>query len=309
IMGARSAFIGGCAGTACAICEPEYGIPALGTMAHSWVQLFDTEYEAFTAYAKHYPDNCTLLVDTYDVLKSGVPNAIRVFDELKPNKKGIRIDSGDIAYLTKKARKMLDDAGHPDAKIVISNSLDEYIIRDVLRQGAFIDSFGVGERLITSKAEPVLGGVYKLAAVEKEDGTIIPKIKVSENVEKVTNPGYKKVYRLFDGDGVAFADVITLADEPAPTPGSYTVVDPQSPRMIKYLDSDFEVRELLVPIFRGGELVYEIPELKDVKAHCMESVSHVWEEVLRFENPHRYYVDLSPKLWELKNKMLEEFDI
>ena len=214
IMGARSAFIGGCAGTACAICEPEYGIPALGTMAHSWVQLFDTELEAFRAYARHYPDNCTLLVDTYDVLKSGVPNAIKVFDEFKPNKKGIRIDSGDIAYLTKKARKMLDDAGHPDAKIVISNSLDEYILRDVLRQRAFIDSFGVGERLITSKAEPVLGGVYKLAAVEKEDGTIIPKIKVSENVEKVTNPGYKTVYRLFDKtDNTAFADVITLADE------------------------------------------------------------------------------------------------
>ena len=310
IMGARSAYIGGVAGTACAICEPEFGIPALGTMAHSWVQLFDTEYEAFTAYAKHYPDNCTLLVDTYDVLKSGVPNAIRVFDELKPAKKGIRIDSGDISYLTKKARKMLDDAGHPDAKIVISNSLDEYIIGDVLRQGAFIDSFGVGERLITSKAEPVLGGVYKLAAVEKEDGTIIPKIKVSENVEKVTNPGYKKVYRLFDKtDNTAFADVITLADEPAPTPGNYTVVDPQSPRMIKYLDSDFAVHELLVPIFKGGELVYECPDLKAVKEHCAESVAHVWEEVLRFENPHRYYVDLSPKLWELKNKMLEEYDI
>ncbi len=310
IMGARSAFIGGVAGTACAICEPEFGIPALGTMAHSWVQLFDSEYEAFAAYARHYPDNCTLLVDTYDVLKSGVPNAIRVFDEFKPAKKGIRIDSGDIAYLTKKARKMLDDAGHPDAKIVISNSLDEYIIRDVLRQGAFIDSFGVGERLITSKSEPVLGGVYKLAAVEKEDGAIIPKIKVSENVEKVTNPGYKKVYRLFDKqDGVAFADVITLADEPAPTPGSYTVVDPQSPRMIKYLDSDFEVRELLVPVFKGGELVYDVPALKDVKAHCADSVAHVWEEVLRFENPHRYYVDLSPKLWELKNKLLEEYDI
>jgi nicotinate phosphoribosyltransferase len=309
IMGARSAYIGGCAGTACAICEPEYGIPALGTMAHSWVQLFDTEYEAFTAYAKHYPDNCTLLVDTYDVLKSGVPNAIRIFDELKPNKKGIRIDSGDIAYLTKKARKMLDDAGHPDAKIVISNSLDEYIIDDVLRQGAFIDSFGVGERLITSKAEPVLGGVYKLAAVEK-NGKIIPKIKVSENVEKVTNPGYKRVYRLFDKtDNTAFADVITLADEPAPTPGSYTVVDPQSPRMIKYLDSDFDVKELLVPIFKGGEQVYECPDLKDVKAHCADSVAHVWEEVLRFENPHRYYVDLSPKLWELKNKLLEEYDI
>ena len=310
ILGARAAYIGGVAGTACAICEPEYGIPALGTMAHSWVQLFDTEYEAFTAYAKHYPDNCTLLVDTYDVLKSGVPNAIRVFDECKPNKKGIRIDSGDISYLTKKARKMLDDAGHADAKIVISNSLDEYIIGDVLRQGAFIDSFGVGERLITSKAEPVLGGVYKLAAVEKADGTIVPKIKVSENVEKVTNPGYKKVYRLFDKtDGTAFADVITLADEPAPTPGSYTVVDPQSPRMIKYLDSDFEVKELLVPIFKNGELVYRSPDLKEIKEYCAQSVSHVWEEVLRFENPHRYYVDLSPKLWELKNKLLEEYDI
>jgi nicotinate phosphoribosyltransferase len=309
ILGARSAYIGGCVGTACAICEPEYGIPALGTMAHSWVQLFDTEYEAFAAYAKHYPDNCTLLVDTYDVLKSGVPNAIGIFDEFKPAKKGIRIDSGDIAYLTKKARKMLDDAGHPDAKIVISNSLDEYIIDDVLRQGAFIDSFGVGERLITSKAEPVLGGVYKLAAVEKK-GKIIPKIKVSENVEKVTNPGYKRVYRLFDKtDNTAFADVITLADEPAPTPGSYTVVDPQSPRMIKYLDSDFDVKELLVPIFKGGKLVYDVPELKDVKAHCADSVAHVWEEVLRFENPHRYYVDLSPKLWELKNKLLEEYDI
>ena len=310
ILGARAAYIGGVAGTACAICEPEYGIPALGTMAHSWVQLFDTEYEAFTAYAKHYPDNCTLLVDTYDVLKSGVPNAIRVFDELKPAKKGIRIDSGDISYLTKKARKMLDEAGHADAKIVISNSLDEYIIGDVLRQGAYIDSFGVGERLITSKSEPVLGGVYKLAAVEKPDGTIVPKIKVSENVEKVTNPGYKKVYRLFDKtDNTSFADVITLADEPAPTPGSYTVVDPQSPRMIKYLDSDFEVKELLVPVFKGGELVYDCPDLKDVKAHCADSVAHVWEEVLRFENPHRYYVDLSPKLWELKNKLLEEYDI
>ena len=309
IMGARSAYIGGVAGTACAICEPEFGIPALGTMAHSWVQLFDTEYEAFKAYAKHYPDNCTLLVDTYDVLKSGVPNAIKIFDELKPAKKGIRIDSGDISYLTKKARKMLDDAGHPDAKIVISNSLDEYIIGDVLRQGAFIDSFGVGERLITSKAEPVLGGVYKLAAVEK-NGKIIPKIKVSENVEKVTNPGYKKVYRLFDKtDNTAFADVITLADEPAPTPGSYTVVDPQSPRMIKYLDSDFAVKELLVPVFKGGKLVYECPDLKTVKEHCADSVAHIWEEVLRFENPHRYYVDLSPKLWELKNKLLEEYDI
>lgn len=310
IMGARSAFIGGVAGTACAICEPMFGIPALGTMAHSWVQLFDTEYEAFTAYAKHYPDNCTLLVDTYDVLKSGVPNAIRVFDELKPSKKGIRIDSGDIAYLTKKARKMLDEAGHPDAKIVISNSLDENIIRDVLRQGAFIDSFGVGERLITSKAEPVLGGVYKLCAVEKEDGTIVPKIKVSENVEKVTNPGYKRVYRLFSKeDGTAFADVICLADEHPPVPGDYTVVDPQSPRMIKHLDSDFEVRELLVPIFDKGELVYEVPALKDVREHCMKSVANVWEEVVRFENPHRYYVDLSPRLWELKNKLLEEYDI
>ena len=309
ILGARAAYIGGVAGTACAICEPAYGIPALGTMAHSWVQLYDSEYEAFKAYARHYPDNCTLLVDTYDVLKSGVPNAIRVFDELKPAKKGIRIDSGDIAYLTKRARKMLDDAGHADAKIVISNSLDEYIIHDVLRQGACIDSFGVGERLITSKAEPVLGGVYKLAAVEAEDGTIIPKIKVSENVEKVTNPGYKKVYRLYEKEtGHAFADVLCLADEHPPVPGDYTVVDPLSPRMIKHLDSDFEVRELLVPIFKGGKLVYESPDLQTIKAACAENLDNLWEEVLRFENPHRYFVDLSPRLWELKNKLLEEYD-
>ncbi len=307
ILGARAAYIGGCVGSSCAICEPEYGIPALGTMGHSWVQVFDSEYEAFYSYAKHYPDNCTLLVDTYDVLRSGVPNAIRVFDELKPRVKGIRIDSGDIAYLTKNARQMLDDAGHSDAKIVISNSLDEYIIADVIRQGACVDSFGVGERLITAKAAPVLGGVYKLCAIEDENGKVIPRIKVSENVEKVTNPGYKKVYRLFEKEsGHAFADVITLADEPAPTPGNYTVIDPLSTKLKKHLDSDFRVEELLVPIFKGGKPVYISPPVKEIKKSCKQKLENLWEEVLRFENPHRYYVDLSPKLWELRTSMLQE---
>lgn len=308
ISGARASYIGGCAGTACAICEPEYGIPALGTMAHSWVQLFDTELEAFRKYAKHYPGNCTLLVDTYDVLRSGVPNAIKVFDEFQPKVKGIRIDSGDIAYLTKAARKMLDEAGHSDAKIVISNSLDEYIIRDVLMQGACIDSFGVGERLITAKAEPVLGGVYKLCAVEDENGKIYPKIKVSENVEKVTNPGYKKVYRLFDKEGNAFADIIMLADEPAPTPGNCTIVDPGSARMVKHLDSMFEVQELLVPIFEKGKCVYEEKSVQEIRDYCREALEKVWDEVRRFDNPHRYYVDLSPKLYALKTKMLERME-
>lgn len=307
ILGARSAYIGGCVGSSCAICEPEYGIPALGTMGHSWVQIFDSEYEAFYSYAKHYPDNCTLLVDTYDVLRSGVPNAIRVFDELEPKIKGIRIDSGDIAYLTKNARQMLDAAGHSDAKIVISNSLDEYIIETVIRQGACVDSFGVGERLITSKAEPVLGGVYKLCAVEDEDGKIIPRIKVSENPEKVTNPGYKKVYRLYEREsGHAFADVITLVDEPAPTSGNYTVIDPLSTKLKKHLDSDFYVEELLVPIFKCGKQVYTSPTIEEIRRSCREKTENLWEEVLRFENPHRYYVDLSPKLWELRTNMLQE---
>ena len=284
-----------------------FGVPALGTMAHSWIQLFDSEYEAFYKYAELYPNNCTLLVDTYDVLRSGVPNAIKVFDELKPAKKGIRIDSGDIAYLTKESRKMLDAAGHQDCKITVSNSLDEYLIRDILLQGAFIDSLGVGERMITSSAEPVLGGVYKLMAVE-ENGEIVPRIKISENVEKVTNPGYKRVWRLRDRTtGKDFADVITVHDEEAPSGEAYPIVDLISAKHFKKI-GNFEARELLVPIFRGGELVYDRPSLTEIRKTCEENVNSVWEEVLRFENPHRYYVDLSLKLWHLRSSMLEEYD-
>jgi len=307
ILGGRAAYIGGCVGTACTIDEPEYGIPALGTMAHSWIQLFDSEYEAFYKYAELYPNNCTLLVDTYDVLRSGIPNAIKVFDELKPAKKGIRIDSGDIAYLTKEARKMLDAAGHQDCAICVSNSLDEYLIRDILLQGAYIDSLGVGERMITSSAEPVLGGVYKLMAVE-EDGKIVPSIKISENVEKVTNPGYKKVWRLRDKTtGKDFADVLTIHDEEKPAGDEYPIVDLISAKHFKRI-GNFEARELLVPIFKGGELVYEKPTLDEIRKTCEENVNSVWEEVLRFENPHRYYVDLSSKLWVLRSSMLEEYD-
>ncbi|MDO4859897.1 MAG: nicotinate phosphoribosyltransferase [Bacillota bacterium] len=305
ILGARAAYIAGCVGTACAIVDREDDIPALGTMAHSWVQSFDDEYEAFKKYAEIYPDNCTLLVDTYNVLNSGVPNAIRVFKEMKPSSMGIRIDSGDISYLTKKARKMLDDAGFEDCKIVISNSLDEYLIEDMLAQGACIDSFGVGERLITAKSEPVFGGVYKLAAVEK-DGVIIPKMKISENVEKITNPGAKKVYRLYDREtDRAMADVIALMDEEIPEEDGYTIFDPDNVWKKKNL-KDFYAKELLVQIFKEGECVYKSPDIKEIKAYCAEQVEHLWEEVRRFENPQTYYVDLSTKLWEMKRGILEQ---
>ena len=305
ILGARAAYIAGCVGTACAIVDREDDIPALGTMAHSWVQSFDDEYEAFKKYAEIYPDNCTLLVDTYNVLNSGVPNAIRVFKEMKPASMGIRIDSGDISYLTKKARKMLDEAGFEDCKIVISNSLDEYLIEDMLAQGACIDSFGVGERLITAKSEPVFGGVYKLAAVEK-DGVIIPKMKISENVEKITNPGAKKVYRLYDREtDRAMADVIALMDEEIPEEDGYTIFDPDNVWKKKNL-KDFYAKELLVQIFKEGECVYESPDIKEIKAYCAEQVEHLWEEVRRFENPQTYYVDLSTKLWEMKRGILEQ---
>lgn len=310
ILGARAAYIGGCVGTACASADMEYGVPALGTMAHSWVQLFDSEYEAFYAYAKNYPDNCTLLVDTYNVLKSGVPNAIKVFNEyLVPNgyrPKGIRIDSGDITYLSKKCRKMLDDAGFPDCQVVASNSLDEYIIRDTLVQGAKIDSFGVGERLITSKSSPVFGGVYKLVAVEAEDGTIVPKIKISENVTKITTPGFKQVYRLYSKDtSAAIADVITLSDEVIEG-GEYEIFDPEYTWKKKKV-TDFYARPLLKQIFKDGKLVYDNPNLKVLKEYCKMEVDGLWEEVKRFENPHRYYVDMSKKLWKLKNDMLEKY--
>ena len=310
IFGARAAYIAGCCGTACTVSERDDGIPVLGTMAHSWVQLFDSEYDAFKAYAETYPDSCTLLVDTYNVLKSGVPNAIKVFDEvLKPigkRPKGIRIDSGDIAYLSKKARKMLDAAGYTDCKITASNSLDEYIIRDTLLQGAKIDSFGVGERLITSKSEPVFGGVYKLAAIEK-DGEIIPKIKISENTDKITNPGFKKVYRLFSNEsGEAIADVITLFDETIDETQPYEIFDPEHTWKRKTI-TNFHVELLTVQIYDKGKKVYNNPNVHEIKKHCEKEVGRLWEEVKRFEFPHKYYVDLSPVLWDLKDDLLKKY--
>ena len=309
VYGARAAYIGGCIGTACAIADREFGIPALGTMAHSWVQLFDSEYEAFKAYAEVYPQSCTLLVDTYNVLKSGIPNAIRVFNEvLVPQgyrPKGIRIDSGDITYLSKKARKMLDDAGFPDCQICASNSLDEYIIRDMISQGACIDSLGVGERLITASSDPVFGGVYKLAAVEK-NGVIESRIKVSENVAKITNPGFKKVWRLYDRtSGKAIADVVTLHDEVINDQEPYEIFDPEHVWKRKTIEN-FIAKPLQERIFRNGECVYTSPSVQDIRAYCQQQVDTIWEEVQRFENPHRYYVDLSQALWDEKHDLLSK---
>ena len=307
IYGARASYIAGCTGTACTIVDREFGIPALGTMAHSWVQLFDSEYEAFKAYAQTYPDACTLLVDTYNVIKSGIPNAIRVFNEvLVPNghrPRGIRIDSGDITYLSKKARKMLDEAGFPDCKITASNSLDEYIIQDMIRQGACVDSFGVGERMITASSAPVFGGVYKLAAVE-QDGEIVSKIKVSENTAKITNPGFKKLWRLYDRENnKAIADVITLHDEIIDDTKPYEIFDPEHIWKRKTL-TNFRAVPLQVQLFKSGECVYESPSVEDIRTYCKEQMDTIWDEVLRFENPHKYYVDLSQKLWDEKQRLL-----
>ena len=304
IYGARAAYIGGCIGTACTVCERDMGIKALGTMAHSWVQMFPDEYTAFKKYAEIYPENCVLLVDTYNVLKSGVPAAIRVFKEMKPQKMGIRIDSGDVSYLTKKARKMLDEAGLQECTIAVSNSLDEYIIRDVIAEGACIDSFGVGERLITAKSSPVFGGVYKLCALEK-DGELIPKMKISENVGKITNPGFKTLYRLFDLDtDRAIADLITLDDEPQPTGEDMEIFDPQNIWKHKTV-TNYYAKNLRVPIFEKGKLVYDRPSIEEIRAYCLKQVDSLWEEICRFENPQTYYVDLSEKLWDMKQELLK----
>lgn len=308
ITGARAAYIGGCKGTACTISDQLFGVPAGGTMAHAWVQMFDSQYEAFQAYCKIYPTNATLLVDTYDTLKSGVPDAIRAFNEvLKPlgiTKCGIRLDSGDMAYLTRKARKMLDDAGWTDCMISASNSLDEYIIRDLLLQGAQIDLFGVGERMITARSEPVFGGVYKLAAVEDAQGQILPKIKVSENVDKITIPHFKKVYRLFDKTtGKAAADYICVHDETVDAQRTLELFDPLSTWKRKTL-TDYTVRPLQVPVYLGGQLVYQRPSLQEIQAYCLAEVETLWDEVKRFDNPHAYYVDLSQKLWDIKQELL-----
>ena len=305
--GARASYIGGCGSTSCVMAARDFGIPASGTMAHSWVQMFPSEYEAFKKYAELYPNACMLLVDTYSVLKSGVPNAIRVFDEvLKPMGKrplGIRIDSGDIAYLSKKARRMLDEAGYPDCTICASNSLDEYLVRDLISQGARVDSFGIGENMITAKSDPVFGGVYKLAAVKNEDGSYQPKIKISESSEKLTIPGLKKVWRIFDEDGKAMADYITLYDEEVSTEHSITLFDPvETWKERTYVNCTAQC--ISTPIYVEGKRVYECPSLQQVKAFCKEQLATLWDEVKRFENPHGYYVDLSQKLWDTRQELL-----
>lgn len=312
VPGARAAYIGGVVGTACVLADRQFGIPALGTMAHSWVQMFPSEYEAFARYAKLYPDNCTLLVDTYNVLKSGVPNAIRVFNEvLAPmgiRPKGVRIDSGDIAYLSKKVRKMLDEAGYPDCGICASNSLDEYIVRDLLVQGAKLDSFGIGENLITSKSSPVFGGVYKLAAVRSGEH-YEPKIKISETAEKITIPHLKNLYRIYDNEtGKAMADLMTMYDETLDASKGLTLFDPVQ-TWKKRTFTGIHLKQLNVPIYVNGKRVYQTPPLEEIRRHCAEQVETLWDEVKRFENPHRYYVDLSQKLWDERQRLLNELSV
>lgn len=310
IYGARAAYIAGAIGSSNVYTDKEMGIPAIGTMAHSWVQLFGDEYEAFKAYAETYPDNCTLLVDTYNVLRSGIPNAIKVSKEvLEPlgkRLKGIRLDSGDMAYLSKECRKILDEEGLWDCKIVASNSLDEFIIKDLISQGAYIDTFGVGERLITSKSEPVFGGVYKLVAVE-EKGEIAPRIKLSENVEKVTNPHYKGLWRLYEGEsGKAIADILTIHDEIIDETKPYVLFDPVFTWKKKVVEN-FRAKKLQVKVFEKGQLLYNLPNIEEIKDHCREEVNSLWDELKRFEYPHKYYVDLSEKLWKIKMDLIEQY--
>ena len=307
--GALSAIIGGCAGTSLVKVGKDFGVKASGTMAHSWVQMFDDEYLAFRTYAEQYPDSCLLLVDTYNVLRSGIPNAIRVFDEvLKPRgcrPLGVRIDSGDITYLSKKVRKMLDDAGYPDCKICVSNSLDEYLIRDMIFQGAKVDTFGVGERLITASSEAVFGGVYKLSAVEK-DGVVTPRIKISENTEKVTLPGVKIPWRFYDRKtGKAIADLITLNDETIDESKPYELFNPVYTWKRKTV-TDYRVQKLQAKIFEKGKLVYECPTMEELCRRRAEQVDSLWDEVTRFEKPHAYYVDLSQKLWDQREQLLNK---
>lgn len=307
VYGARAAYIGGAAGTATVLAGQMFDIPVGGTMAHSYVMYYKDEYEAFRHYAETYPDATTLLVDTYDVLESGVPNAIRVAKEvLEPMGKrlqGIRLDSGDLAYLTKKARKMLDEAGLTDCKIVVSNSLDEYIIASLLQQGACIDSFGVGERLITAKSDPVFGAVYKIAAVEK-NGTFEPRIKISENVEKITNPGLKKVYRIYDKDGKSVADLLALADETVDLTQPYRYVDTEKPWKNRFF-TDCTAKELQIPVIKNGTSVYDAPSIREIRDYVKQQLEEeVWVEEQRFENPHEHYLDMSPALYETKMNLL-----
>ncbi len=309
VLGARASYIGGVASSSCVLADKLFGVPAGGTMAHSWVQMFDSEYEAFEAYCRLYPKAPTLLVDTYDVLKSGVPNAIKAFkavlSEGERKNCAIRIDSGDLTYLSKRARKMLDSAGLTECKIVASNALDEYLIRDLLLQGAPFDVFGVGERLITAKSEPVFGGVYKLSAIEDENGNITPKIKVSENAVKITTPDFKRLYRFYSNEtGKAEADLLTIHDEVIDQNEPYELFDPNHVWKRKTMEN-YTLRELLVPIFKNGECVYDSPSVEEIKENCKYELSTMWDEVLRFENPHNYYVDLSEKLWQEKNSLLK----
>ena len=308
VVGARAAYIGGCAGTSCTLSDELYSVPASGTMAHSWVQMFDSEYDAFKAYCELYPNNTTLLVDTYNTIKSGVPNAIKAFkDVLLPmgvTNCAVRLDSGDISYLSKQTRKMLDDAGLYNCKIVASNSLDEYLIKDLVMQDSKIDIFGVGERLITAKSDSVFGCVYKLVAIEDDSGKIIPKIKVSENLTKITTPHFKKLFRFFDNaTGKALADELCVHDETIDEKYHHTIFDPLATWKTKTL-TNFSAKELLVPIFINGSLVYSSPDIDEIKAYCARQVDLLWDEIKRFENPQTYYVDLSRKLWDIKQQLL-----
>ena len=304
ILGARAAYIAGCGGTACTVSDKWYGIPASGTMAHSWVMMFDSEYEAFVKFCELYPDNATLLVDTYDTVNSGIPNAIKAFKATGIKKCAIRLDSGDFSFLTKKARKMLDDAGLPNCKIIVSNALDENLIKDLLDQRAIIDGFGVGDNLITSHSDPVLNGVYKLVATE-DNGEVVPRIKISENVEKITTPHFKKIYRIYGNDGMAVADLICVHDEVLDTSKPLELFDPAATWKRKVM-TDYSAKELMVKVIEGGELVYKLPSLQEIREHCSNELDTLWEEVKRFANPHQYYVDLSQKLWDIKNDLINE---
>lgn len=310
MLGARAAYIGGVAGTACTISDEYYHVPSTGTMAHAWVQMFPDEYTAFKTYCEIYPENATLLVDTYNVLESGIPNAIKAFREvLVPKgitKCAIRLDSGDITYLTTRARKMLDEAGFPQCKIVVSNSLDEHIIRDIIRQGACVDAFGIGERLITAKSCPVFGGVYKLVAIEEDDGSITPKIKISENPQKITTPHFKKLYRLYNNvNGKAEADLICVHDEEIDDSMPIEIFDPHYTWKRKVLDNVSAV-PLMQRIFYKGRQVYSVPDIEESRRLCAAQLESMWNEVLRWENPHNYYVDLSESLWEIKDSLLRK---
>ena len=313
IYGARAAYIGGANSTATVLSGQMFGMPISGTMAHSFVMFYRDEFEAFKKYAETYPDATVLLVDTYDVLRSGIPNAIRVAKEvLEPmgkRLKGIRIDSGDLAYLTKKARKMLDKAGLEDCKIIISNSLDEFTISSILSQGGCVDSFGVGERLITAKSEPVFGAVYKIAAVEEEPGVFVPRIKISENVEKITNPGLKKVYRIIDEEGRAIADMIAKSDEVVDMSQPFRYVDPTKPWKNRYFENCKAI-ELQKLIIQNGELVYQLPDLEEIASYVKRQLSEeIWEEEQRFEYPHMHYLDMTPDYYEMKMQLLNDLSM